>query len=136
VLFFRGLLLEEPGKGAAVAGGAATGVLLLVALVAVFGRIGKKLRPRLLLMGCGALLTGLAVLMVGNGVRSLQIVGALPLTVWGAFEVPSLGLYATREGLLAQALVLLGLLASALWNAARHGGKGGGPAAGRPAEAL
>ncbi|HUJ27184.1 MAG TPA: c-type cytochrome [Myxococcales bacterium] len=116
VLFFRGLMLEEPGRGAAVAGGAAAGVGVLVALVALFGRIGKKLRPRLLLMGCGALLTGLAVLMVGNGVRSLQIVGALPLTVWGGFELPSLGLYATREGIVSQSLVLLGLGGSALWN--------------------
>ena len=116
VLFFRGLLLEEPGRGAAVAAGAAAGVGALAGLVAIFGRIGKKMRPRLLLMGCGALLTGLAVLMVGNGVRSLQIVGALPLTVWGGFEAPSLGLYATREGIAAQTLVLLGLGGSALWN--------------------
>jgi high-affinity iron transporter len=123
VLFFRGLLLEEPGKGAAIAGGALCGVLALIGMVAVFERIGKKLKPRLLLVTCGALLTGLAVLMVGNGIRSLQIVGALPLTVWGAFEVPALGLYATREGLLAQALVLLGLLGSALWE--RRNGKGG-----------
>ena len=57
--------------------------------------------------------------MVGNGVRSLQVLGALPLTVWGAFQVPALGLYATREGLCAQAFVLLALLVSALWTALR-----------------
>jgi len=136
VLFFRGLLIEEPGKGAAVAAGAAAGVAALIAMVALFGRIGKTLKPRLVLMTCGALLSGLAVLMVGNGVRSLQLVGALPLTVWGAFELPAIGLYATREGLLAQALVLAALLGSALWNAHHHRGKGGPPASPAPVEAL
>ncbi len=119
VLFFRGLLLEAPGAGAAVAAGAATGLCALVALVAVFQRVGRRLKPRPLLVGCGVLLCGLAVLMVGHGVRSLQVLGALPLTVWGAFEVPALGLYATREGLCAQAFVLLALLVSALWTALR-----------------
>ena len=135
VLFFRGLLLEAPGKGAAVAGGAATGLLALVALVAVFQRIGRRLRPRPLLVTCGILLCILAVLMVGHGVRSLQILGAVPLTVWGAFQIPALGLYATREGLLAQAFVVLALLGSALWTALRRDRQDDGPA-NRPATAA
>jgi hypothetical protein len=49
------------------------------------------------------------------------------LTVWGAFQVPALGLYATREGLLAQAFVVIALLASALWTALRRGDQDGGP---------
>ncbi|HYY53219.1 MAG TPA: c-type cytochrome, partial [Myxococcales bacterium] len=40
VLFFRGLLLEAPGNGAAVAAGAAAGLLALIALVAAFQRLG------------------------------------------------------------------------------------------------
>jgi high-affinity iron transporter len=120
VLFFRGLLLESPGRGAAVAGGAASGLCALFVLVALFQRLGKKLKPRPLLLTCGILLCALAVLMVGNGVRSLQVLGSLPLTVWGSFQLPALGLYATREGLLAQALVLLGLIGSALWTAGRR----------------
>ena len=120
VLFFRGLLLEVPGTGAAVAAGAAAGLLTLVGLVAAFQRVGRRLRPRPLLLSCGILLCALAVLMVGHGVRSLQILGAVPLTIWGAFQVPALGLYATREGLCAQALVLLALVGSALWTALRR----------------
>ncbi|HET7785542.1 MAG TPA: c-type cytochrome [Myxococcales bacterium] len=120
VLFFRGLLLEEPGNGATVAAGAFLGLFALIALVALFQRVGRKLKPRPLLMTCGMLLCGLAVLMVGNGIRSLQVLGFLPLTVWGAFQVPALGVYATREGLLAQALVLAALLASALWTSRRR----------------
>jgi high-affinity iron transporter len=127
VLFFRGLLLESPGNGAAVAGGAGLGLCVLVALVAAFQRLGRKLKPRPLLVTCGVLLCALAVLMVGHGVRSLQVLGVVPLTVWGAFEVPALGLYATREGLCAQAFVLLALIASALWTALRRD-RSGGPA--------
>jgi hypothetical protein len=57
--------------------------------------------------------------MVGNGVRSLQVLGVLPLTVWGAFQLPALGLFATREGLLAQGLVLVFLACTALWHTLR-----------------
>ena len=120
VLFFRGLLLEAPGNGAAVAAGALAGLLALIALVAAFLRLGRKLQPRPLLVTCGVLLCALAVLMVGHGVRSLQVLGALPLTIWGAFQVPALGLYATREGLCAQAFVVVALIASALWTALRR----------------
>src|SRR5436190_19261748 len=135
VLFFRGLLLEAPGNGAAVAAGAAFGLCALVALVAAFQRLGRKLKPRPLLVTCGILLCILAVLMVGHGVRSLQVLGVLPLTVWGAFQVPVLGLYATREGLSAQAFVLVALVGSALWTALRRDRRGGGPAD-RPAPAA
>lgn len=116
VLFYRGLLLESAGQGAAVAAGAMAGLIALAALVAAFQGLGRKLKPRLLLVTCGMLLSGLAVLMVGNGVRSLQLLGALPLTVWGTFELPALGVYATREGVVAQVLVLAFLAASALWS--------------------
>jgi len=119
VLFFRGLLLESPGQGGAVALGAFCGLIALVGLVAVFQRVGKRLRPRPLLLTCGVLLCVLAVLMVGNGVRALQEIGALPLTVWTGFEVRALGIYGTREGLLSQAIVLLVLIGSALWSILR-----------------
>ena len=122
VLFFRSLVVESPGAGGAVLAGALAGLGALVLLVLVFQRLQKKLKPRPLLVSCGAILSGLAILMVGNGIRSLQLQGALPLTVWGAFQVPALGLYATREGLLAQAFVLLSLAASALWTSTHHGG--------------
>jgi high-affinity iron transporter len=130
VLFFRGLLLESPGESGSVALGASVGLLALVALVAAFQRLGRRLKPRPLLLSCGVLLCLLAVLMVGNGVRALQQVGLVPLTVWGGFEVRALGLYATREGLLSQALVLLVLVVSALWTGLR-GGQGGGATNGR-----
>ncbi len=128
VLFFRGLLLEEPGNGASIAAGALSGLCALIALVAVFQRVGRKLKPRPLLVTCGALLSALAILMVGNGVRSLQVLGVLPLTVWGPFQLPALGVYATREGVLAQALVLAALALAALWTTLRRDRGSDGPA--------
>ena len=71
-------------------------------------------------------LCALAVVMVGNGVRALQEVGLVPLTVWGGFEVRAIGVYATREGILAQAIVLVLLAASAVWTGLR--GRQGGDA--------
>ena len=124
VLFFRGLVMESPGFGAAVFSGALGGLVLLFGLVFLFQRVGKKLKPRFFLATCGTLLSGLAVLLVGNGVRSLQVLGVLPLTVWGAFQLPALGLYATREGLLSQAAVLAFLIGSALWNSRRGASAG------------
>ena len=120
VIFFRGLLLESAGAGHAVAAGALTGVLLLAVVVAVFQKVGRRLKPRPLLLACGALLCALAVVMVGNGTRSLQEIGALPVKVWSGVRLPALGLYGTREGLLAQSAVLVGLVGSALWSARRR----------------
>ena len=68
--------------------------------------------------------------MVGNGVRALQEVGLVPLTVWGGFQVRALGVYGTREGLLSQAIVLVVLAASAVWTGVR-GRQSGGATNGR-----
>jgi high-affinity iron transporter len=134
VLFFRGLLLEAPGQGGAVALGALSGLVGLAALVALFQKVGKRLRPRPLLLTCGVLLCILAVLMVGNGVRALQEIGAIPLTVWTGFQLRALGFYGTREGMIAQAVVLAILVGSALWSVLRGGsGSQGGRA---PADAA
>jgi high-affinity iron transporter len=137
VIFFRGLLFETPGGGRYVLFGALVGLATLALLVFAFQGLGKKLKPRPLLLTCGILLCGLAVLMVGKGVHALQLVGVVPITVWGAFQIPSLGVYPTREGLLAQAAVLAVLAASAAWTLLRRDqGSSAGPAdGGRSAKA-
>ena len=120
VIFFRGLLVESPGAGGSVLAGAAVGLFALSLLVLAFQRLGKRLQPRPLLITCGVLLCGLAVVMVGKGVHGLQEADLLPLTVWGGFQLPALGVYATREGLLGQAAVLLVLVGSAAWSLLHH----------------
>ncbi len=112
VVFYRGLLLESPGRGRAVLAGALAGGAALVLVVLVFQKLGRRLKPRPLLVSCGALLCGLAVVMVGEGVRALQEAGLVGLHAMELPQLPSLGFFATAEGVAAQGLVLLALLAS------------------------
>ncbi len=112
VVFYRGLLLEAPGEGRAVVLGAAAGVVSLGGVLVVFQRLGKRLRPRPLLLACGAILCGLAILMVGEATHSLQEAGAIGATPLPIPELPALGVFATVQGLLAQGAVVLGLAAS------------------------
>ena len=121
VLFFRGLLLESPAAGRYIGLGALAGLGVLAGLVALWQRLGRKLKPRPLLAASGALFCGLAGMMIGNAIHELQLLGVLPLTVWGGFQLPVLGIYGTREGLLAQALLLLLVLGSAAYRAQRRG---------------
>jgi len=121
VVFYRGLLLQSANQSGAVSFGALVGLAALAAVVVGFQRlIGHKLRPRPLLVTCGVLLCGLAVMMVGEGVRSLQEAGLLGQRLVPFPEVPQLGIFATIEGLAAQGSVVLALLVSlfySLWRA-------------------
>jgi high-affinity iron transporter len=117
VVFYRGLLLEAPGRGRAVLAGALAGLAALAVVVSVFQKLGRRLKPRPLLLACGALLCGLAVVMVGEGVRALQEAGVVGLHTLELPQLPSLGVFATAEGLAAQGLVLGALLASLAYTA-------------------
>jgi high-affinity iron transporter len=108
VLFFRALALDAPGRGLVIAAGAATGVVALIALVKIMSALGRRLNPRPLMMVSSVLLTAIAVSLVGQGVRALQEGGYLHLSPLppSVPSLPTLGLYATWEGVLAQAVVL------------------------------
>ena len=107
VVFYRGLLLQAPEQGRAVGLGVGVGMVALGGIVVGFQRlVGRKLKLRALLITCGGLLCALAVVMVGEGVRSLQEAGVVGQHLVAFPEVPQLGLFATAQGLGAQALVL------------------------------
>ena len=113
VVFYRGLLLQAPTQSRAVGLGLAVGLLALAGVVVLFQRwVGKRLRPRPLLLACGGLLCALAVVMVGEGVRSLQEAAVLGQHLVHFPELPTLGVYAPLEGLSAQGLVVVGLALS------------------------
>jgi high-affinity iron transporter len=112
VVFYRGLILQAPGEGQAVAFGTAVGILALLGVVVVFQRIGKRLKPRPLLLSCGALLCAIAVVMVGEGVRSLQEIGWVAFTPVRFPELPQFGLFASAQGISAQLLVITALAVS------------------------
>ncbi len=106
VLFFRALALDSPGRKLAIVAGAATGVAILAALVKVMSSLGKRLNPRPVMLVSSALLTAIAISLVGQGVRALQEGGYLHLRPVGLPTVPALGLYPTLEGVSAQLFVL------------------------------
>jgi len=116
VLFFRALVVDTPGGGAAIAAGVATGGVILAALVFGMQQLGRRLNPRPVMVASGFLLTALAIALVGQGVRALQEGGYLPLTPIGNAHggLPTLGLYPTVEGLGTQ-LVVLALVLVPIW---------------------
>jgi high-affinity iron transporter len=120
VVFFRGLLLESPGEEAWVLAGAAVGLVVLTLVALVSERLGRKLKPRLLLLSCGLLLCGLSVVMVGQGVRALQEAGLIGMILIPIREVPALGFFPTLQGVGSQVAVLLGLLGSWIYTVIRH----------------
>ena len=129
VLFFRALVLDAPGGGLAIAAGAATGIVLLVALVKGVQALGKRLNPRPVMLVSSILLTAIAISLVGQGVRALQEGGYLP--VWPVsprVRLPILGVFPTVQGLAAQLVVLL-LVVIPAWVAKRTQAAKGGVAA-------
>ena len=107
VLFMKALLLDSTAGPWPVVAGAAAGVAVLAVLVLVLGRFGRRLNPRPLMLVSSVVLTALAVSLVGQGNRALQEGGYLALTSLSLPSLPALGLYATRQGLLAQFVVLV-----------------------------
>ncbi len=114
VLFFRALAMGQAGRSMAVVAGAAVGTLVLVTLVTVMSRLGRRLNPRPVLVASGILLTALAVSLVGQGLHALQEGGYLRITPLGGPRVPTLGWFATVEGLVAQ-LIVIALVIIPLW---------------------
>jgi len=119
-LFYRALLLDTgPGEWRLVLLGMAAGVAALAVLVVVVGRIGRKLNPRPVMLASSALLALLALALTGHGIHALQEGGYVATTLimvagapWSG--LPSLGVYATWQGLGAQAVALLLLVLPSL----------------------
>lgn len=120
VLFFRALMLQAgPGGQGQVLLGAGLGTLLMIGLVLVVGRIGKKLNPRPVMLASSVLLAALSLTLTGHGLHALQeggYVRSTPVVIAGEAwsGLPSIGLYASWQGLALQALVLVLLLLPSL----------------------
>lgn len=126
VLFYRALLLEVGAeRWRPVALGALLGAGLMVAVVLLVGRIGRRLNPRPVMLASSVLLALLSLSLAGQGVRSLQEGGYLGISPVVLFDheisgLPSLGFHATWQGLTVQALVLVLLLLPSLIVRLRH----------------
>lgn len=126
VLFYRTLLVSAGDKGRSdVIWGAVLGVVVMVAVVLIVGRIGRKLNPRPVMLVSSALLSLLAIMMTGNGLHALQEGGYLGMTAirWFGHEwsgMPMLGLHPTWQVVLGQCVVALLLIVPSLVERARR----------------
>jgi high-affinity iron transporter len=98
-VFLEALSIEAP---AAVAWGAAAGVLLLVGLVLAIGRAGLRLPMKTLFDVSTVILVATAVVLLGQGIHSFEEVGMIPSRPIPFLRVEFLGIYPDRLGLLAQ----------------------------------
>jgi high-affinity iron transporter len=110
-VFLEALSIDAPS---AVAWGALTGAVLLLALVLAVSRLGLRLPMTTLFKASTVVLVATAIVLLGEGVHSFEEVALLPSRPMPFFEVPFLGIYPDRVGLLAQLVVLVGALAGAL----------------------
>jgi high-affinity iron transporter len=115
VLFFQALTLDAAGQTHRVWLGAATGLGLLSLIAVALLRIGARLKPAPFMLASSIFLALLSLVLVGKGIRALQEAGVIAISTLEAWELPTLGVHATRQGLLAQGLLLVLLCASALW---------------------
>ena len=115
VLFLQALVLDA---GTAVV---IEGVLLGLAGVAVVGvlvfAMQKKLPHKKMLIVTGVMIALVLVVMVGNTVHVLQVVGWAPITPVSGAQFPYwagvwFGIYATWESLIAQAIALVFVIGS------------------------
>ena len=86
----------------AVAFGAATGAVVLLALVLGVGRLGLRLPMRALFQLSTAVLVATAVMLLGQGIHSFEEVGLLPSRPMPFVRIEFLGVYPDRLGLLSQ----------------------------------
>jgi high-affinity iron transporter len=115
VLFFQALMLDAGDAKNHVWLGVLIGGVVLAAATFALKAVGQRLQPRPFMLASSALLALLAVVLIGKGVRALQEAGAISISNLGSFEIPTLGIFATTQGLLAQGLLIALLAASALW---------------------
>jgi high-affinity iron transporter len=114
LLFYQALLGTAADAWGMVVAGIGVGSVLLAGLWVLVSRIGMRVPMRPFFLGTGALLYLMSVVFAGRGVAELQEAGVIAITPWTSLPaVPTLGVFPTRETLLAQG-VLVALLVYAL----------------------
>jgi high-affinity iron transporter len=115
VLFFQALLLDAGEHRSRVWLGAALGLLALGVVAFALKRIGQRLQPRPFMLLSSGLLALLSFALAGKGIRAFQEAAVLGMTEVRGPELSWLGIYPTLQGLCVQGVVLVMLVASALW---------------------
>ncbi len=115
ILFYAAIWGQ--GNGGAVIAGALTAVALLGVIAFVMMRYSRTLPIGKFFAYSSALIAVLAVVLIGKGSAALQEAGYLPVTPWpGLPRSELLGIYPTRETIVAQLVMAVLLVAGFLWN--------------------
>jgi len=130
-ILFYAAIWSRGDAGAVVAGALTATVVLSIVAISML-RFSSYLPVGKFFAYSSVLMAILAVALAGKGAAALQEAGYLPVTLWrGLFRNEMLGIYPTRETLLAQ-LAVIALLAIGFGRnrlasgASPHGHKGGG----------
>ena len=115
-VFLEALSIDSPS---AVVWGALSGTVLLLGLVFGVSRLGLRLPMVTLFKISTVVLVVTAVVLLGQGIHSLEEVGLLPSRPMPMFRVDFLGIYPDRLSVFAQLVVSLAPLAWKGW--ARRG---------------
>jgi high-affinity iron transporter len=115
VLFLQALVLE--GGLAVVLSGVAVGLAATVLVGLITFGLQARLPYKKMLIATGIMIGGVLLVMVGNTVHILQVVGWLPIHPIVALPLPYwtgmwLGLYPTWEGILLQAAAAIFVIGS------------------------
>lgn len=115
ILFYAAIWGQ--GNGGAVIAGALAAVVLLAVIAFVMMRYSRTLPIGTFFAYSSALIAVLAVVLIGKGSAALQEAGYLPVTPWTGFpRIELLGIYPTRETIVAQLVMMALLMLGFLWN--------------------
>ncbi|MGB3865601.1 MAG: cytochrome c/FTR1 family iron permease [Xanthobacteraceae bacterium] len=115
ILFYAAIWSQGNG-GAVVAGGAAA-IVVLAVIALVMMRYSRRLPIGKFFAYSSALIAVLAVVLIGKGTGALQEAGYLPITPWPGFPRNEfLGVYPTRETIIAQLAMIAMLALGFAWN--------------------
>jgi high-affinity iron transporter len=77
-------------------------------------RLGQRLRPAPFMLASSICLAVLCFMLLGKGILALQEAGVMPMRRLPLPSLPWLGFYPSTEGVIAQGVLTLALIASAV----------------------
>jgi high-affinity iron transporter len=118
ILFYAAIWAQ--GNGGAMLAGAAAASVILAGIAVAMMKFSRRLPIGEFFRYSSWLIAVLAVVLIGKAASALQEAGYLPVNPLPGFpRVELLGLYPTREGVIAQVVMAVLLIAGFLWNNSR-----------------
>lgn len=115
ILFYAALW--EQGNHQAVLGGLVTGIAVLTVVGVAMLRFSARLPIGKFFTWSSMLVAVLAVVLTGKGIAGLQEAGWLGVSLFNGPRIDLLGIYPSLQGVIAQLLMAMLVIAGFLWNA-------------------